>query len=72
MRFSARVPSNLTPNPLSTALAGLKAQGRPILDLTVSNPTAVGLDYPDDLLAPLGVRQALGYAPEPFGMLTAR
>ena len=72
MRFSARVSSNLTPNRLSTALAGLKAQGRPILDLTVSNPTAVGLDYPDDLLAPLGVRQALGYASEPFGMLTAR
>ena len=30
------------------------ARGRPIIDLTESNPTRAGFDYPADLLAPLG------------------
>jgi len=32
--------------PLARAEAAARASGRPLLDLTVSNPTQVGLHYP--------------------------
>lgn len=41
-------------------------------DLTLSNPTACGLPYPADLLAPLGAASGLSYRPEPLGLLEAR
>ena len=69
---SARLPHDLTPNRLTAALAARRAAGRPVCDLTASNPTRVGLAYPADLLAPLGDARALAYAPEPFGVLAAR
>lgn len=43
-----------------------------LADLTVSNPTKVGLAYPDDLLAPLGDRRGTSYDPQPFGLRSAR
>ena len=70
--FSHRLPTDLAPNRLSTALAALRREGRPFIDLTESNPTRTGLKYPADLLAPLADRRALVYRPEPFGLLEAR
>lgn len=70
--LSARLPHDLTPNRLTAALAARRAAGRPVCDLTASNPTRVGLAYPADLLAPLGDARGLAYAPEPFGVLAAR
>jgi alanine-synthesizing transaminase len=70
--FSARVPAHLEPNLLSTTLQSFKQQGRPYLDLTQSNPTRAGFNYPPDLLSPLGHRRGLDYAPEPLGLPTAR
>ena len=72
MVFSRRVPSDLNANRLADALARLKKQDRPILDLTASNPTRAGLVYPDDLLRPLSHARGLAYAPEPFGLVEAR
>ncbi len=72
MRFSGRVPSNLSPNRFALALARARGGGRPLVDLTVSNPTVVALDYPQDLLAPLSHPQSLVYEPQPFGLLSAR
>ena len=46
--FSRRVPRDLRPNRIAEALA---KSGPPAFDLTVSNPTACGIPYPDDLLA---------------------
>ncbi|MGH9411397.1 MAG: pyridoxal phosphate-dependent aminotransferase [Vicinamibacterales bacterium] len=69
--FSARVPADRRPNAFSRALAAARARG-PILDLTVSNPTRVGIDYPPDLLASLANPAALTYAPAPFGLPSAR
>jgi aspartate/methionine/tyrosine aminotransferase len=45
-----------------------------LLDLTGSNPTCVGLDYPPELLQVLLDAQhgSLGYRPEPLGALSAR
>jgi len=69
---SGRLPHDLSPNRLTAAVAARRAAGRPLLDLTESNPTRVGLPYPEDLLAPLGDRRGLRYAPEPFGVAGAR
>jgi len=69
--FSTRVPDDRRPNDLSVALARARARG-PLLDLTVSNPTRVGIQYPPDLLAPLASAAALTYQPAPLGMRAAR
>jgi alanine-synthesizing transaminase len=70
--FSTRVPSNRQPNRLARALGVARAAGRPLIDLTVSNPTSVGFEYPTSLLAPLGSTSALTYRPHPFGLSEAR
>jgi alanine-synthesizing transaminase len=70
--FSSRSPEDLTPNRLTGALNVARARGQRILDLTESNPTRAGLEYPQDLLRPLGDCRGLAYAPEPFGLLGAR
>jgi alanine-synthesizing transaminase len=69
---SRRLPSTLFPNATTRTLEGLRRRGSSIVDLTESNPTRVGLDYPDDLLAPLGSPSGLTYDPQPLGMVTAR
>ncbi|HJU43831.1 MAG TPA: pyridoxal phosphate-dependent aminotransferase [Vicinamibacterales bacterium] len=46
--------------------------GAAIADLTESNPTRVGLSYPDDLLTPLADARALEYEPQPLGLWAAR
>src|SRR5271156_6748605 len=43
--FSRRTNWPLTPNRLTQALAEVRAVGAPLLDLTISNPTRVGLQY---------------------------
>jgi aspartate/methionine/tyrosine aminotransferase len=44
------------------------------LDLTGSNPTSAGFDYPEEILQALlrAQRDALSYRPEPLGALSAR
>ena len=69
--FSTRVPDDRRPNDLAVALARARARG-PLLDLTVSNPTRVGIQYPPDLLAALAAPAALTYQPAPLGMRDAR
>jgi alanine-synthesizing transaminase len=70
--FSTRVPADLAPNRLSEALARRRAGGPAFADLTESNPTRAGFDYPADLLAPLGDPRGLLYEPDPVGMPAAR
>jgi alanine-synthesizing transaminase len=69
--FSARVPS-LRANRVSRMLAAVRAAGRPIDDLTESNPTRVGLHYPERLLEPLSASAGREYHPAAFGLQTAR
>jgi alanine-synthesizing transaminase len=69
--FSRRVPDDRQPNRLTEALARARQAGG-LADLTVSNPTRVGIRYPPDLLAGLGDPAALDYAPSPFGLRAAR
>jgi alanine-synthesizing transaminase len=70
--FSARSGADLTPNRLARALSALRAAGTPYIDLTVSNPTGAGFDYPVDLLAPLADPRSLVYEPSAFGTTEAR
>ena len=70
--FSDRVPTELATNRLTAAVAAARAQGRPVIDLTVSNPTRAGFEYPPDLLAPLADPEALRYDPRPLGRIDAR
>jgi aspartate/methionine/tyrosine aminotransferase len=69
--FSARVPP-LRSNRVARALERLHAAGQRLDDLTVSNPTRVGLSYPARLLEPLRSTAALRYDPSPFGVPAAR
>jgi aspartate/methionine/tyrosine aminotransferase len=70
--FSSRLPSRLTPNALSEAVGSARAEGRSFLDLTETNPTAVGLDYSSELLRPLADPRGLRYEPDPLGLPLAR
>jgi aspartate/methionine/tyrosine aminotransferase len=70
--FSSRVPANVVTNRLTEALQARRSSGQPFIDLTESNPTGAGFDYPPDLLTPLGDARGLRYAPSPFGTLDAR
>jgi alanine-synthesizing transaminase len=70
--FSSRTSVDLRPNRLARALERLRAEGRPFIDLTESNPTRAGFDYPAHLLAPLADPRGLSYAPQPFGAIDAR
>jgi alanine-synthesizing transaminase len=70
--FSSRVPRQLQANAFSQALSAARAAGRELIDLTISNPTRSGIDYPARLFAPLSSPEVADYRPEPFGMRSAR
>jgi aspartate/methionine/tyrosine aminotransferase len=73
VRFSSRLHWDLRPNPISKLLAEKKAAGVPILDLTESNPTNAGLDYPvDELVSAFSDPRILRYSPDAAGMWSAR
>ncbi|MFI5182114.1 MAG: pyridoxal phosphate-dependent aminotransferase [Thermoanaerobaculia bacterium] len=67
--FSGRTPRIHATNRLTQALA---ARSTPPLDLTVTNPTDVGIDLPGDPLAPLAAAEGRLYAPDPKGLRSAR
>src|SRR6266850_1318088 len=71
--FATRTNWDLTPNRLSEALAAHRAAGKPLLDLTVSNPTECGFSYDSKaILEALSNPAALRYEPNPRGLESAR
>jgi len=71
--FAKRTHWNLTPNRLSEALAAHRAAGKPLIDLTVSNPTECGLVYDTEaILDALRNPEALKYEPNAKGLEPAR
>lgn len=70
--LSARVPVDLRQNRLAGRLAALRAADVPLCDLTLSNPTRAGFDYPERLAAALATVADAPYDPSAFGMRTAR
>ena len=71
--FSRRTDWKLTPNRFTEAQRELRATGRELLDLTVSNPTRAGLAYDTEwILASLSRAEAMDYDPQPKGLASAR
>ena len=71
--FAQRTNWNLTPNRLSQALAAHRAAGKPLLDLTISNPTECGFSYDGPgILEALSNPATLSYEPNPKGLESAR
>src|SRR6266446_5531761 len=71
--FAKRTNWDLTPNRLSVALAMHRAAGKPLIDLTVSNPTECGFEYDSSaILDALRTPAVLLYEPNPKGLESAR
>jgi aspartate/methionine/tyrosine aminotransferase len=71
--FAKRTNWDLTPNRLGEALAAHRAAGKPLLDLTVSNPPECGFLYKDEeILGSLSNPGTLSYEPNPRGLESAR
>jgi alanine-synthesizing transaminase len=73
MRFSARTSWDVSESSYAAAVREVRASGRRMYDLTVSNPTRCGFEYDAEaVLGPLRDPRALDYDPDPRGMLGAR
>ena len=70
--FSSRVPGALEPNRLTRTLRRIRSTGATLIDLTVTNPTVAGIEYPPSTLDALGDARSLRYEPTPLGLLDAR
>lgn len=69
---SSRLPQNLELNAVSRAIDAKRRTGAAVIDLTETNPTRAGFDYPRELLEPLANPRALEYDPQPLGLWPAR
>jgi alanine-synthesizing transaminase len=72
LTFSSRSHRDRTENALTIATARAREAGRPILDLTVSNPTRAGIPYGEGVPVSLGDARGTSYEPLPFGLYAAR
>lgn len=70
--FSPRLPPHHEANALARALARLHSDRVELADLTESNPTRVGIRYPDTLLQAFADPSIFVYDPQPFGLPRAR
>ncbi|MGE0128724.1 MAG: pyridoxal phosphate-dependent aminotransferase [Blastocatellales bacterium] len=71
--FSKRFKWSLETNQFARLIEAKKKSGAQILDLTESNPTRAGFDYPaEEILAALAQAPAMLYEPAPRGLLIAR
>jgi alanine-synthesizing transaminase len=71
--FADRTNWNLNPNRLSEALAHHRSTGKPLFDLTASNPTECGFTYDREaILQAVSNPAALSYEPNPKGLEVAR
>ena len=71
--FADRTNWKFETNRLSEALTKRRETGRPVLDLTASNPTTCGFRYhAGAMLRALSNPKALVYEPEPRGLVPAR
>ena len=71
--FSRRTDWKLTPNRFTGALQEVRASGKELLDLTVSNPTRAGIEYDGAvILESFQNPKSLEYDPQPKGLRSAR
>ena len=72
MQLSSRTDWPLARSRWSKAIDAARRAGRIEADLTISNPTQVGLLHPESVYASLSTAAAKVYAPEPSGIRPAR
>ncbi len=73
MTFSRRANWNPAVNAFTTARESRQRRGQELLDLTISNPTRAGFDYPlDELAEAMDCAARAPYDPQPFGIPSAR
>jgi hypothetical protein len=71
--FSSRLNWSFATNRLSKMLEAKRAASTHVLDLTESNPTQAGLEYPKEkILDAIAKPASLRYDPDPRGLLAAR
>jgi len=70
--FSRHTAWTAGPGPLDLALAGLQRAGIRVLDLTVSNPTALGFTYPAECYRGLVDERSAQYDAASLGLASAR
>ena len=71
--FAKRTNWKLEPNGFTRALEARRASGKPVIDLTASNPTTCGFKYPErEILESLSNARAIVYSPESKGIRSAR
>jgi alanine-synthesizing transaminase len=71
--FTSRTNWRLDTNRFTRALEEHTRSGRELLDLTASNPTECGFEYPErEILAALADQRSLTYRPESKGLREAR
>jgi aspartate/methionine/tyrosine aminotransferase len=70
--FTRRTSWDLRENRLAELVAEARREGRPLIDLTESNPTRVGLDEPAASIARLGDPRGARYEPASIGHASAR
>lgn len=71
--FSRRTAWSTAPNRIGLAWEECRRSGRPVIDLTETNPTTVGLPIPQaEILAALAEARGLRYEPTPCGRPEAR
>ena len=73
MTFSKRTNWHRQPNKLSEMIDSLRKNGKPIIYLTISNPTECGILYPEEeMLSAFSNLSVFHYEPNPRGLLSAR
>ncbi|HUA85685.1 MAG TPA: pyridoxal phosphate-dependent aminotransferase [Bryobacteraceae bacterium] len=72
MKFSLRLQWDAAANPLSRMVDEKRRTGVRVLDLTESNPTRAGFEYPREIVEAFADERALRYDPSPRGLLSAR
>jgi alanine-synthesizing transaminase len=71
--FASRTNWRLETNPLTRALEEHRRSGKELFDLTASNPTILGLAYPErEIVTALADPRGLVYCPESKGLHEAR
>src|SRR4051812_14934150 len=70
--FSSRFHWDFRPNRVTELLAQKRRAGARVLDLTESNPTHAGLEYPPEILRTFEDPRMLRYEPSPVGLPDAR
>ena len=70
--FSSRVTGALEPNRLTRTVQRLRGTGASLIDLTVTNPTLAGIEYPVAILEALADARSLRYEPAALGSMEVR